>query len=245
MASFFIPNRGGQDILILTRSWQYQDFLSWQGIWQYQDFLILILVLNKALEEYWYWLLNPRQYQDILILKLILNKAFEEYWYWLLSPRQYQDILILKLILYKVLEEYWYWLRNHNQYQDILILNKKLKFQVASDRKWLSKLIIKAKSPNNTHNVHSWESKVLDPSPRWSWPAIKKQLKWLVLLYPTTIVSTIWPKKSIPGFPGAHHGHCPTPGSQRCWTSPRWSWPSGNNLKWLVSSSPTTIVSTS
>ena len=107
---------------ILTRSWQYQDFLSWQGIWQYQDFLILILVLNKALEEYWYWLLNPRQYQDILILKLILNKAFEEYWYWLLSPRQYQDILILKLILYKVLEEYWYCLRNHNQYQDILIL---------------------------------------------------------------------------------------------------------------------------
>ena len=107
---------------ILTRSWQYQDFLSWQGIWQYQDFLILILVLNKALEEYWYWLLNPRQYQDILILKLILNKAFEEYWYWLLSPRQYQDILILKLILYKVLEEYWYCLRNHNQYQNILIL---------------------------------------------------------------------------------------------------------------------------
>ena len=107
---------------ILTRSWQYQDFLSWQGIWQYQDFLILILVLNKALEEYWYWLLNPRQYQDILILKLILNKAFEEYWYWLLSPSQYQDILILKLILYKVLEEYWYCLRNHNQYQDILIL---------------------------------------------------------------------------------------------------------------------------
>ena len=114
---------GGQDILILTRSWQDLDNIK-------------IFYLDKVFDNikifwywywywirlYWYWLLNPRQYQDILILKLILNKAFEEYWYWLLSPRQYQDILILKLILYKVLEEYWYCLRNHNQYQDILIL---------------------------------------------------------------------------------------------------------------------------
>ena len=37
---------------------------------------------------------------------------------------------------------------------------------------------------------------------------------------------------------------CPTPGCQRCWTSPRWSWTSGNNLKQLFSSSTITSVTT-
>ena len=52
-------------------------------------------------------------------------------------------------------------------------------------------------------------------------------------------------QKSILAIPEAHHGHCLTPGSPRCWTSPRWSWSSINYVKSLMSLSSTTIVSTS
>ena len=64
---------------ILTRSWQYQDFL----------ILLLILILSKSWEEYWYWLSRGNQYQDFLTLILMFNKEFRKYWFW-----------------------YWYWVRN-------------------------------------------------------------------------------------------------------------------------------------
>ena len=117
---------------ILTRSWQYQDFL----------ILLLILILSKSWEEYWYWLSRGNQYQDFLILILILNRSLEKYWYWLGRMNQYQDILILILILYKALDEYWYCLVNHNQYQGILILFIGLESQSCQSQRWEDILIL-------------------------------------------------------------------------------------------------------
>ena len=45
-------------------------------------------------------------------------------------------------------------------------------------------------------------------------------------------------------LPGDSLCKCLTPGCQRCWTSPRRSWISGNNGKLLFPSSPITFVTT-
>ena len=45
-------------------------------------------------------------------------------------------------------------------------------------------------------------------------------------------------------FPGTPLGKCFTPSCHRCWTSPRWSWSSGNKFKQLFSASPIIYVTT-
>jgi len=74
---------------------------------------------------------------------------------------------------------------------------------------------------------------------------IWKQVKITSFIIPNNCCSNKLAQKSISGIKEAHHGHCLTPGSPRCWTSPRWSWSSINYVKSLMSLSSTTIVSTS
>ena len=84
--------------------------------------MLLILLLNKALEEYWYWSWTPHQYQDFLILTLILTKGRGIILIWTKNPSQYQDILILILILKKGIWGILILINKVSQYQDILIL---------------------------------------------------------------------------------------------------------------------------
>ena len=90
---------------------------------------------------------------------------------------------------------------------------------------------------------YSWQSEVLDLAQMVM--TIRKQHKMTSFIIPNNYCFNKLAQKSILGIQRALHGHCPTPGSRRRWTSPRWSWPSGNNLNLLVSSSPTTVFSTS
>ena len=68
---------------------------------------------------------------------------------------------------------------------------------------------------------------------------IQKQFKITVFIIPHNFCCNKIGKKP---FPVTTPGQCPTPVSQRGWTSPWWSWISGNNLEQLFSSSPITSV---
>ena len=78
------------------------------------------------------------------------------------------------------------------------------------------------------------------PLPRRSCSS-RNKFKQLFSASPITYVTTTLSKYHSLGQP---LGKCPTPGCQRCWTSPRWSWISGNNAKLLFPSSPITFVTT-
>ena len=68
---------------------------------------------------------------------------------------------------------------------------------------------------------YSLESEVLDLAQMVM--AIRKQHKMTSFIIPNSFCFNKLAQNSIPGNPGAPHGHCPTPGSLRLWTSPRWS----------------------
>ena len=70
---------------------------------------------------------------------------------------------------------------------------------------------------------------------------IQKQLKTTTFIIPNNFCFNKIAKKSFPGTP---LGQVPDLAVWGGWTSPRWSWTSRNNLKQLLSSSPTTFVST-
>ena len=65
---------------------------------------------------------------------------------------------------------------------------------------------------------YSWESEVLDLAQMVM--AIRKQLKLTSVIIPNNYCFNKLALKSIPGIPGVHPGHCPTPGSLSYWTSP-------------------------
>ena len=77
-------------------------------------------------------------------------------------------------------------------------------------------------------------------SPRWSW-TYRNNLKQLLSSSPTTFASTTLPKNHFLGHTGVDvlllAVRCP-------WTSPRWSWTSRNNFKYLFSSTLTAFVPT-
>ena len=54
----------------------------------------------------------------------------------------------------------------------------------------------------------------------------------------------MWNDKNQKALPGDSLCKCLTPGCQRYWTSPRWSWSSRKNFKTLFSSSTITSVTT-
>ena len=68
---------------------------------------------------------------------------------------------------------------------------------------------------------YSWESEVLDLAQMVM--AFRKLLKMTSFIIPNNYCFNKLAQISITGNPGAPHGHCPTPGSLRLWTSPRWS----------------------
>ena len=70
---------------------------------------------------------------------------------------------------------------------------------------------------------------------------IRKQLKTTTFIIPKNFCFNNIAKKSFPGTP---LGQVPYLAVRGRWTSATWSWTSRNNLKQLLSSSPTTFVST-
>ena len=103
------------------------------------------------------------------------------------------------------------------------------------------------KSENNSLGLplvssQTLQSEVTGPHPESQMVMdIRKQLKTTTFIIPNNFCFNNIAKKSFLGTPP---GQVPDLAVWGGWTSPRCSWTSGNNLKQLLSSSPTTFVST-